>query len=171
VRNWRAENYCKPTGKTVTNAMVWKKGRGKMGLFAPLLGSWIVTNDSELGPVVCRRRFKRILGGKFVQLEANWQIGTTGKTYDEQALFGPDTDKTLCFWSYTSDGKRSAGWLSEATDIHPQAICFEADMDMGRARQVFYPAQTTGWHWLVEHRLKKGWSRLVDHHYLPDAGP
>ncbi|NOZ32535.1 MAG: hypothetical protein GXP01_05575 [Alphaproteobacteria bacterium] len=150
--------------------LVWKKGRGKLGLFKPLLGAWIVTNDSSLGQVVCRRRFAPILGGKFIQLEANWKIGTSGKSYDELAVFGPGPEKTLCFWSYTSDGKRSEGWQSEAPEIHPQAICFEADMDMGRARQVFYPGQKDGWHWLVEHRVKKGWSRLVDHHYLPETG-
>ena len=32
----------------------------------------------------------------------------------------------VCFWSFTSDGKRSQGSLADVTDIHPEAIGFEA---------------------------------------------
>ncbi len=146
---------------------MWKKGRGKLGLFQPLLGDWSASSDSEMGSVVCTRRFELVLKGKFVQLRADWQIGepSAGKTYGEMCLFGPGEEGSLCFWSFTSDGKRSTGWVSEAPDIHPKAICFEADMPAGRARQTYWPHSGTGMRWAVESRTKKGWNRFVEHHY------
>ena len=82
-------------------------------------------------------------------------------------MFGPDADGVLAFWSYTIDGKKSTGRLSEAVDIHPQAICFEAQMAAGLARQVFWPSESDGMHWIVESRTTRGWSRLTEHHYRP----
>ena len=73
----------------------------------------------------------------------------------------------LTFWSYTNDGKKSSGRLSAAPDVHKQAVCFEAEMGHGTARQVFWPADSGGMHWVVEARTKKGWRRLADHHYRP----
>jgi len=40
--------------------MVWKKGRGKLGGFDPLIGRWRAEADSEMGKVVCTRTFTRV---------------------------------------------------------------------------------------------------------------
>lgn len=144
----------------------WKKGRGKLGFFTPLLGNWETEPlQTEMGLIKVNRKFEKILDGKYIQLTCHWEIGTDGKSYDEHCIFGVGDDKKVCFWSYTSDGKRSEGWLSQAPDIHPQAICFEADMPSGRARQTYWPADEGGFLWAVESRTKKGWNRFVDHHY------
>lgn len=144
--------------------MDWKKGRGRLGIFKPLMGTWQAEADSELGPVVCRRTFTKVLGGKYIQLEAHWTF--TDGSYEELALFGVNKVKEICFWSFTSDGKRSQGVLAEAGDLHPLALGFEAHMDAGLARQVYWPAEGDGFHWVVESRTKKGWNRFVEHHYL-----
>lgn len=44
--------------------MTWKKGRGKLGIFQPLMGTWITEADSEMGTVKCTREFTKDLGGK-----------------------------------------------------------------------------------------------------------
>lgn len=142
----------------------WKKGRGKLGIFAPLMGTWTCETESELGAVSCTRCFEAVLDRKFVRLEANWLIGQDGRRYDEFCLFGTGGDKQIHFWSFNSDGKRSEGWLSAAPDIHPEALCFEADMDAGRARQVYWP-EADGFGWAVESRTKRGWNRFVEHQY------
>ena len=104
--------------------MNWKKGRGKLGIFDPLIGSWVVETDSDMGPVRVTRVFTKSLGGKYIELRAEWTFKNS--RYQELALFGVDKDKKLKFWSFTSDGKNSKGELAEATDIHPQALGFEA---------------------------------------------
>lgn len=144
--------------------MDWKKGRGKLGLFEPLIGQWQAVADSEMGKVVCARMFCKTLDGKYIQLEADWQIGKD-KHYKELALFGVDKDKNVAFWSFTSDGKQSNGVLADVTDIHPQAIGFEAQMEAGLARQAYWPDDKEGFHWCVEAKNKKGWNRFVEHHY------
>ena len=150
--------------------IAWKNGRGKLGVFKPVLGRWIAKADSELGPVVCRREFTMILDGKFIQLDAQWHIGgeaSSSRSYLERAIFGVDDDGELHFWSFTSDGKRSTGWQSLAPDIHPNALCFSSDMPAGRARQIYWPHEQDGFRWAVESRSKKGWNRFTDHHYQP----
>ncbi len=146
---------------------LWKKGRGKLGPFAPLVGSWVAEASSAMGPVRCRRGFTPVLGGRFLQLTARWEFGTAAgaKVYDEMALIGPGDDGQVCFWSFTSDGKRSQGWLADVTDLHPEAIGFEADMPAGRARLGYWPAEDGGFYWVVESRTQKGWNRFVHHHY------
>lgn len=147
---------------------VWKKGRGKLGPMAPLLGRWKAQADTPMGPVACIRHYARF-GDGYVKLEAEWRIGAKGaeKTYIEVCFFGPDKDGVLTYWSYTNDGKKSSGRLADGSDVHPQAVCFEAQMDAGLARQVFWPADSGGMHWVVEAKTKKGWSRMADHHYRP----
>jgi hypothetical protein len=145
--------------------MEWVKGRGKLGIFVPLLGTWQAQAESEMGPVVCRRTFTRVLDGKYIQLEAQWTYPSG--SYDELALFGANKEKEVCFWSFTSDGKQSQGVLAEAVDLHPQAVGFEAHMDAGLARQVYWPDEGAGFHWVVESKTKKGWKRFVAHHYKP----
>jgi hypothetical protein len=150
-------------------ATVWKKGRGKMGPIAPLIGRWKAIAETPMGPVACVREYQKF-GDLYVRLDAEWLFKAKQaalKSYREICLFGPDKDGVLAFWSYTNDGKKSTGRLSIASDIHPQSVCFEAQMDAGVARQVFWPADSGGMHWIVESRTKKGWSRLAEHHYRP----
>lgn len=149
---------------------MWKKGRGKLGLLHPLLGVWVSRSESAMGPVRCTRRFETILDGQFVELQADWVIGDPDapKRYSERALFGPGDEGVLTFWSFTSDGKRSTGSLTVAPDIHADAICFEADMPAGRARQVYWPHHVAGFNWAVESQAQKGWNRFVEHNYLAE---
>jgi hypothetical protein len=161
----------------------WKKGRGKLGPLAPLLGSWIAVNDKPM-PMSCTRIYAPF-GEKYVKLEAQWMFSApkasaklndaqraamqayAGKTYREIAFFGLDKSGALAFWSFTNDGKQAEGKLAAASDIHPAAICFEAQMDAGLARQIFWPDAEEGFHWAVESRTKKGWNRFTEHHYRP----
>jgi hypothetical protein len=46
--------------------MQWSKGRGKLGVFDPLIGTWAAEADSEMGTVKCRREFKKVLSGKYI---------------------------------------------------------------------------------------------------------
>ena len=145
--------------------MDWKKGRGKLGIFNPLMGSWQAEADSEMGPVKCRRSFETVLSGKYIQLTANWEYASN--TYDELAMMGVNREKEICFWSFTSDGKQSEGKLADVSDIHPDAIGFEAHMPAGIGRMAYWPDEAEGFHWVVESKTKKGWNRFVEHHYLP----
>jgi hypothetical protein len=115
-----------------------------------------------MGRVKCTRVFTEVLGGKFVSLACTWHMAKGN--YEEHALFGVDDGK-LSFWSFTSDGKHSAGVLTAAPDIHKYAICFEANMPAGLARMVYWPHEESGFNWAVESKNKKGWSRFVLHHY------
>lgn len=142
--------------------MTWKKGRGKLGLMTPLIGTWQAQAHSPMGPVTCTRTFAWSLGDKYVVLDCEWRFGKTA--YTEHALFGLKEGR-LSFWSFTSDGKHSDGVLAAASDIHKEAVCFEADMDAGRARQVYWPNDAEGFHWVVESKNKKGWKRFVAHDY------
>ena len=54
----------------------WKKGRGKLGVFAPLLGSWRARADTDMGPLVGERTFETMLGDKYVQLTARWTFAS-----------------------------------------------------------------------------------------------
>ncbi len=91
-----------------------------------------------------------------------------GKAYEEIALIGVGDDGHPGFWSFTSDGKRSWGTKADVTDLHPEAIGFEADMPAGRARMAYWPDATNGFHWVVESKTKKGWHRFTEHHYVPE---
>lgn len=97
----------------------WKKGRGKLGPLQPLLGSWQAETDSPMGKLKCTRIFKPILGDKYIELQARWQFAKG--VYEETAIYGVNNDK-LSFWSFTSDGKRSEGYIADGTDVHPEAI-------------------------------------------------
>ena len=141
----------------------WKKGRGKLGPLAPLLGSWEASADSPRGPMRCRRTFAPVLGGNFVQLTAAWEFGAF--TYEEHAIYGPRADGALAFWSFTNDGKRSEGVLADVSDVHPDAVGFEAQMPAGLARMAYWPDGAGGFHWAVESKNKKGWNRFTEHHY------
>lgn len=161
----------------------WKKGRGKLGPLAPILGSWKADTDSPMGPLTCLRTYAPF-GEKYVRLDAEWKFGPSkanaklseaqkaamqayaGKGYREVAFFGPNDRGDLAFWSFTSDGKKSEGILADGADVHPDALCFHAQMPAGLARQVFWP-DGKGICWAVESKTKKGWNRFTIHHYQP----
>lgn len=143
----------------------WKKGRGKLGLLAPLIGSWKAETTSPMGPLSCTRRFTEIFKGKYLQLTADWEFGKG--LYQEHAMIGVNSEGGLAFWSFTSDGKNSYGKLADATDIHPEAIGFEAQMPAGLARMAYWPDDENGFYWAVESKTKKGWNRFTEHHYKP----
>lgn len=142
----------------------WKKGRGKLGLFAPLIGSWKAVTDSPMGRLQCTRTLEPVLGGNYIRLTAEWKFPKG--VYVEHAMIGIK-DGVVSFWSFTSDGKNSQGTLSDGTDIHPDAICFEAQMPAGVARMVYWPHAESGFNWAVESKTKKGWNRFTLHHYQP----
>ncbi|MEJ2601147.1 MAG: hypothetical protein P8Z00_22645 [Anaerolineales bacterium] len=61
-------------------------------------------------------------------------------------------------------------WDNDVTDIHPQAIGFEAEMPAGRARMAYWPADEDGFHWVVESKTKQAWNRFTQHHYKSVLG-
>ena len=142
---------------------IWKKGRGKLGLLNPLVGSWVAESDSPMGRLKCTRVFKPILGENYIQLIAKWDFAKF--SYEEYSIIGVK-DNILNFWSFTNDGKNSHGQLSDGTDIHPEAICFEAQMPAGIARMVYWPNIDGGFNWAVESKNKKGWKRFTQHTYV-----
>jgi hypothetical protein len=150
-------------------ASLWKKGRGKLGPLAPLHGNWMAEAESPRGPVRCYRQLAPVLGGHYLQLDARWEFGPsgTGTAYEERALIGAGPDGAVHFWSFTSDGKRSEGVLADVTDLHPEAVGFEANMPAGRARMAYWPATDGGYYWVVESKSKTGWNRFVEHRYRP----
>ena len=160
-------------------AKLWKAGRGKLGFMQPLLGSWAAEANSEMGPLRCTRKFERTLNGSYIRLHARWSFGAKieapcGESspkkvgpYQEFALIGVGADGKVGFWSFTSDGKQSQGTLADATDLHPEAIGFEARMPAGHARMVYWPDPEGGFSWVVESKTQKGWRRFVEHHYRP----
>ena len=88
-------------------AQPWKKGRGKLGVMAPLLGRWKADADTPMGPVRCIRDLQKF-GDGYVRLEAEWTFGGKGaaKTYRELCLFGPDKDGALT----GAEATRRARW-------------------------------------------------------------
>ncbi len=141
---------------------LWKKGRGKLGPMEPLIGSWEAKTDSPMGKLTCTRVFEPVLNGSYIQLSATWDFGK--QSYKELALIGV-RDGLLSFWSFTSDGKHSQGTIADGTDVHPEAVCFEAQMPAGLARMIYWPNEDGGFNWAVESKTKKGWNRFTKHHY------
>lgn len=145
-------------------AKLWKKGRGKLGVLEPLIGAWTAGSDTPMGRVKCTRTFTKMTGeGRWIILLADWDFG--GKHYIEQAMYGVDDTGKLSSWSFTSDGKRSQGTLADGTDIHPEAIAFEAQMPAGLARMTYWPSDDGSVNWAVESKTKKGWNRFTHHVY------
>ena len=77
------------------SAMVWKKGRGKLEIFQPLLGTWRAKAESPMRVVVCTRTFSKVLDGAYIQLEAQW--GFEQGAYEEIVFIGtdPEGDRAL----------------------------------------------------------------------------
>ena len=143
----------------------WKRGRGKLGLLAPLIGTWKAAAKTPIGPVKCTRTFAPVLKGTYIQLTVRWEFPKGA--YEELALIGANTEGKLSFWSFTSDGKNSSGTLADVSDLHPEAIGFEAHMPAGLARMAYWPDEAGGYYWVVESKNKKGWRRFTEHHYVP----
>ena len=150
-------------------AKLWKKGRVKLGPFEPLHGSWVAEAEAEMGPVRCRRVLEPILGGNYLRLDARWEFGPKGspKVYQELAVIGAGEGGVVNFWSFTSDGKRSEGTVADVSDIHAEAIGFEAQMPAGLARMAYWPDDAGGFLWAAESKNAKGWKRFTQHHYHP----
>ena len=144
----------------------WKKGRGVLGPLQSLVGQW-KSDPAADGPakgMTCERAFEAF-GKDYIRLEAAWNMGERG-TYREVALFGKDEGGGLAFWSFTNDGKRSRGKLSDGSDVYPDAVAFEAQMPQGLARMIYWPAEDgEGVYFAVESRTKKGWNRFMRHRY------
>jgi hypothetical protein len=87
--------------------------------------------------------------------------------YKEHALIGLNLKGEVAFWSFTSDGKNSTGILTDVTDVHPEAVGFEAQMPAGIARMIYWPDEEDGFYWAVESKTKKGWNRFAKHNYKP----
>lgn len=161
----------------------WKKGRGKLGFMQPLIGRWKADAETAIGPVHCTRSFEPILQGAYIRLDARWEFRASlpmvqepsaaaplkeGRIYEELALIGVGDEGKVWFWSFTSDGKRSQGVVTDVTDFHKDAVGFEAQMPAGIARMAYWPDnEGEGFFWAAEAKTKKGWSRMVEHHYLP----
>ena len=145
----------------------WNQGPGRLGFLHPLLGRWKASAGSDMGPVRCNRNFAAVLGGAYIRLEARWEFGGAAQVYEEEALIGAGEDGKVCFWSFTSDGQRSQGTEADVTDLHPQAVGFEAQMPAGLARMVYWPDEDSGFVFVVESREPTGWNRFVEHHYRP----
>jgi hypothetical protein len=148
----------------------WKPGRGVLGPLKPLIGAWIAeaAGPGAASRMRCTRRFEPTLGGAWILLRARWETGPNS-AYEETALFGRGDDGTLGFASFTSDGKQSRGRLADGSDVHPQAVAFEAQMPAGLARMIYWPAEDEGFYFAVESRTKKGWNRFMRHHYRSDG--
>ncbi|MGC4041692.1 MAG: hypothetical protein QM710_13130 [Flavobacterium sp.] len=144
----------------------WKKGRGKLGFFDPLIGKWICNKGSKdrMNPE-CIRTFSYGIGNSYIIEDVIWNLGN--KSYEDHTIIGLDNSKAITFWSFTSDGKNSSGKFADVTDAHELAIGFEAAMPAGIARQVFWPDEKEGFHWVVESKNKKGWNRFLHQHYVP----
>jgi hypothetical protein len=150
--------------------MAWKKGRGLLGPLQPLLGDWRTVRSAGGTPatnMACTRSFA-LFGKGWIRLDACWETGP-GKAYRETAFFGAGEDGALGCFSFTNDGKRSLGRLADATDVHPDAIAFEAQMPAGLARMLYWPPEQDGpgFRFAVESRTKKGWNRFLTQHFGP----
>ncbi len=144
---------------------LWKSARGKLGMFAPLMGNWYAEAHTPLGLAKCTRSFTPILKGAYIQLTVCWEMEKGN--YEELAILGANATGEIVFWSFTSDKKNSQGKLADVTDVHPEAIGFVAEMPAGLARMVYWPDDTDGYYWAVESRTQRGWNRFTEHHYRP----
>lgn len=133
-------------------------------LFKPYLGRW-TSRPGGPGPasnMKCRRAINAF--GPHVRLEADW-----AGAYQETAMFAADEAGQPAFWSFTSDGNRSQGALTDGSDVHPQAVAFLARMPQGQARMVYWPAAGGGFNFAVEAQTPAGWSRIMHHLYEAEA--
>ncbi|WP_395613106.1 hypothetical protein [Allosphingosinicella sp.] len=150
--------------------MSWKKGRGLLGPLQPLLGHWRTSRAEGGSPaanMACSRSFTPF-GKGWMRLEARWQTGPD-KAYCETAFLGPGEDGGLGCFSFTNDGKRSVGRLADGSDVHADAIAFEAQMPAGLARMIYWPREDgePGFLFAVESKTKKDWNRFLTQRFGP----
>ena len=150
----------------------WRKGAGALGPMAPLMGNWRTDppppDANEASATPCTRTFQPF-GPDWVRLEAVWGEGEDA--YREIALFGMDGQETLAFHSFTNDGQRSNANLSDGTDIHPEAVAFEAKMPNGAARVIYWPREdgAAGFRFGVEIKADGVWKRFITQTFGPAA--
>jgi len=151
----------------LASKLVWKKGGGKLGVLAPIVGEWQASAETPMGIVNVHRKIQPTLSGSHFSMDVVWKFGQ--KEYVEHAIIGLNRQGVITFWSFTNDGKNSTGHLVEAPDIHPNAIAFQAEMPAGTARMTFFPDpdDASGMIWVVESKNQKGWNRFTTHHYKP----
>ena len=53
------------------------------------------------------------------------------------------------------------------TDLHPEAVGFEARMPAGLACMAYWPDGEGRFFFAVESKTKQGWRRFLTHHYHP----
>ena len=146
------------------------KLRKGLRLLEPLLGQWVHMGDSGLGKLTCNRRFNSMLDGHRVRLDAIWSYEDPKRSdYVELCIFGLNKDGILRFNSFVNDGTSSSGLIVKTDDLHGTAICFEAQMPHGLARQAYSPDDRGGWNWKVERKVKSGWSPIIEQAYRPDG--
>jgi hypothetical protein len=150
--------------------MGWKKGRGLLWRLQPLLGRWRTEKGEGGTPasdMPCTRTFAAF-GKNWIRLDARWETGPD-KAYCETAFFGLGEDGALGCFSFTNDGKRSIGRLSDGSDVHPDAIAFEAEMPAGLARMIYWPREdgAPGFFFAVESRTRTGWNRFLRQAFRP----
>ncbi|HWE46441.1 MAG TPA: hypothetical protein VG407_10480 [Caulobacteraceae bacterium] len=151
----------------------WRAGQGLLGPLRPLMGAWVHESQGGTGAQAmrCSRMF-RPFGKDWIQLDACWDQGEGGQ-YRETAFIGAaatDADKGLRIFSFTNDGKKSEGRLSDGADIHPDAIAFESQMPAGLARAIYWPLEdgAPGFWFAVESRSPAGWNRFLIQRFTPD---
>lgn len=145
----------------------WKAGRGFLGSLSPLLGEWTAQGAMNGQAYECRRSYAPF-GKRWVRLFAEWTFPT--RAYREIALIGRADDGRLGFFSFTDDGKRSVGHQADGSDVHSEALAFEAQMPAGVARMIYWPHESlAGFNFAVEGRKREGWNRFLHHVYLPSA--
>lgn len=138
-----------------------------LSILRPLLGNWgsQPAGSEPASKMPCIRRFTRMWSGAYIRLETRWEMGG-GKIFEEVTMFGKGRDDSLGFWAFTSDGKQSHGWLTDGSDVHPQAVAFVTELPAGTARMVYWP-EGDGFDYAVESRTEDGWNRFLRHHYIP----
>lgn len=87
----------------------WKRGRGKLGVLAPLIGTWKAAAKSQIGSVKCTRTFAPVLNGAYIQLTYSEAIG-----FEAHMLAGL---ARMAYWPDEADGyywvvesKNKKGW-------------------------------------------------------------
>jgi hypothetical protein len=162
IGSWRAKTISEngPVECVRTFKPILKDG------YVQLIANW------KVGPAPARKASAKPEAGSkrdgANQAAAGADMGSkpgTSYTYDELALIGTGGERNVRFWSFTSDGKQTYGVAADASDLHPEAIGFEATVMGRQARQAYYPAENGDVIWVVEAKAKKGWNRFVEHRY------
>jgi len=149
-------------------------GRRGLHFLNPYLGGvFTASGKGPMGAYTCTRHIAPVLDGKFAQMAVEWRVGRR-PPYTELALFGVDAaDKTVRFWSFTSDGKQAVGTRVEARelpeDAGKDAAVFEAHMPAGLARFLFMPQGPDAFVFAVESANKGGWKRFLEQHFSRDG--